>query len=251
MAFHHREPPFSVILIIITSILFLTSPSHSLTCTSQKFTSNNLYTNCTDLPTLGSSLHYTHDAKTSLLKIAFVAPSKPTGWIAWAINPTQTGMAGSQALLAFQNANGSMNVKTYNISSYSSIVEGKILFDVTDLTAEYSAGSMKIFATVKLPEKMTTLNQVWQVGSSVTAGVPGKHEFKPENLKATGKLLLQVTEKAKSNVTGGSSAPVGNPVASPIGSSVTNAPSPTTSDGYRNNIMYVFVVLLIGALIYS
>lgn len=124
-------------------------------------------------------------------------------------------MAGSQTLLAFRSSNGSMVVNTYNISSYSSIVESRLSFDVLDKRAEFSNGTMKIFATIALPENMTTLNQVWQVGPSTTNGRPARHEFNPENLNATGSLeLVQAGDKNSS-----SSAP---------------APTPSGSGG-RNN----------------
>lgn len=127
------------------------------------------------------------------MAIVFIAPPATSdGWISWAINPTGDGMAGSQSLIAYQAPNGSMVVNTYNISSYGSIVEGKLDFDVTDMKAEYSDGVMRIFATVGLPEKgQTTVNQVWQVGSSVTAdGFPARHAFQEANLAAKGSLDL-------------------------------------------------------------
>ena len=50
---------------------------------------------------------------------------------------------------------------------------------------------MRIFATVTLPEKgATTVNQVWQVGPSLTNGVLDKHEFQPANLNSKGTLDL-------------------------------------------------------------
>lgn len=97
-------------------------------------------------------------------------------------------MVGAQALLAYKASNGSMVVKTYNISSYSSIVESKLSFGVRDKKAESSNGVMRIFAKLALPAGMTSVNQVWQVGSTVTNGVPEKHEFQPANLNAKGKL---------------------------------------------------------------
>ncbi|KVI03784.1 auxin-induced in root cultures protein 12 [Cynara cardunculus var. scolymus] len=239
MAFLHRQSPFCVFVIALTFLVLLTSPASSLDCSSQKF-ANNLYANCTDLPTLKSSLHWIYISKTSSLSIAFIAPPpKPDGWIAWAINPTQTGMAGSQALIAFKDANGSMTVKKYNISSYSSIVEGEISFEVPESRAEYSGGSMKIFATVKLPETMTEVNHVWQVGGLVTEGRPTKHEFQPANLKAVGKLHLKLAEKEQNN-----STTAGSPIVSPISS-----PSPSTSSASCNTKMYVYFMLIIGALI--
>lgn len=100
-------------------------------------------------------------------------------------------MAGAQALVAFKDSDGLMTVKTFNISSYTSIVPGKLSIDVKNTSAEFSDGLMKIFATVGLPEKgKTTVNQVWQVGPAVADGFPGKHEFQPANLNSKGTLDL-------------------------------------------------------------
>ncbi|XP_076930260.1 cytochrome b561 and DOMON domain-containing protein At3g25290-like [Bidens hawaiensis] len=182
--------------IFFFTILTLLTPhlSHAqLTCTTQKFTNNKLYNHCNDLPSLNSYLHWSLNTPQNTLSIAFIAPpATASGWVSWAINPTAEGMAGAQALLAYKASNGTMVVKTYNISSYTSIVEGKLAFDVKDKRAEYSDGLIKLFATVVLPEKgVTTVNQVWQVGPSVTEdGFPAKHAFLPVNLAAKGRLDL-------------------------------------------------------------
>ncbi|KAK3004660.1 hypothetical protein RJ639_018277 [Escallonia herrerae] len=197
--------PFSPLTIIAVALLAtLISPSQSLTCTSQKFTSNKLYDRCSDLPRLTSYLHWSYNSGKKTLAIAFVAPpAKPDGWISWAINPTGTGMAGSQSLVAFKDSKGVMTVKTYNISSYSSIVASKLSFEVSDISAESSGGNMMIFATVALPGDLgTTFNQVWQVGPAVVNGGPGRHDFQPENLNAKGTLDLL---RGESNGGGGGS----------------------------------------------
>ncbi|GFY99423.1 auxin-responsive family protein [Actinidia rufa] len=183
---------FSLLILGLLQAVSLISQSQSLTCTSQKFTNNKLYEYCADLSQLSSYLHWTYDSSTSSLSVAFVAaPAKTDGWISWAINPTATGMAGSQALVAFKDSNGSMTVRTYNISSYSSIVPSNLSFAVTEMAADSSGGMMRIFATVILPEKgATTVNQVWQVGPSLTDGVLDKHEFQPANLNSKGTLDL-------------------------------------------------------------
>ncbi|GMP90244.1 hypothetical protein CsSME_00041456 [Camellia sinensis var. sinensis] len=193
---------FSALILGLSLAFSLISPSQSLTCTSQKFTNNKLYDHCTDLSQLSSYLHWTYDSSSSSLSIAFVAaPSKSGGWIAWAINPTGAGMIGAQALIAFKDSNGSMIVNTYNISSYKSIVQEKLSFDVMDMSAEYSDGTIRIFATVALPDTAATaVNQVWQVGPSVTNGFPDKHEFQPANLNSKGTLGLL---KGQSNVVSG------------------------------------------------
>ncbi|KAK6780263.1 hypothetical protein RDI58_022447 [Solanum bulbocastanum] len=181
---------FVAVILVIASLI---CPSLSQICSSQKFTNNKVYARCSDLPVLKSFLHWTYDADNSTLSIAFVAPpDKPDGWIAWAINPNAPGMVGAQTLFAFKNSKGEMVVKTYDISSYSSIKESsKLWFDVKETAAEFSGGLMQLFATLVLPEKgKTTLNHVWQVGPSVTDGFPGKHGFQPANLNSKGTFDL-------------------------------------------------------------
>lgn len=101
-------------------------------------------------------------------------------------------MVGSQALIGYKGLNGLMVVDMYNVSSYGDIVRGRLDFDVTDIKGENSDGVMRIFAMVELPEKgQTTVNQVWQVGGSVSeGGVPARHEFQPGNLESKGSLDL-------------------------------------------------------------
>ncbi|KAL3633229.1 hypothetical protein CASFOL_022756 [Castilleja foliolosa] len=166
------------------------SLSQSTTCTSQTFPNRNLYTLCNNLPSLESYLHWAYDPARSTLSIAFIARSEAKGWISWAINPTATGMVGSQALVAFSDPRGGMAVKTYNITAYGPLTESRVWFNVTNSSAEYSNGFMRLFATVVLPVNGTAVNHVWQVGPSVTGGVPDKHEFQPANLNAKGRLDL-------------------------------------------------------------
>ncbi|KAL2486274.1 Cytochrome b561 and DOMON domain-containing protein [Abeliophyllum distichum] len=181
------SPTLVTLLLLMVSLI---SPSQSATCQSETFTSNRLYTFCNDLPSLNSYLHWAYDPANSTLSLAFIAtPARPNGWIAWALNPTSTGMVGSQALIAFKDTNGAMTVKTYNITSYNPLTESKVWYEVKESSAEFSGGVMRIFATIVLPEKgKSTVNHVWQVGPSVTSGVPDKHEFQPANLNSKGSL---------------------------------------------------------------
>ncbi|XP_042509131.1 cytochrome b561 and DOMON domain-containing protein At3g25290-like [Macadamia integrifolia] len=152
---------FRLPLILVFPFLFLQSnPSHSLTCSSQKFSGNRVYNQCNDLPELSSFLHWTYDSSNSSLKIAFVAaPAKTGGWVAWEINPKALAMLGSQALIAYEAA-GKMTVKTFDVSSYK-IAPSKIAYEMSDMEAENADGTFTIFATIALPAKMTTINQVW------------------------------------------------------------------------------------------
>ncbi|KAL4597001.1 hypothetical protein ACB092_12G204100 [Castanea dentata] len=181
----------SVILLLLSLCsLLLISPSHSQTCTSQTFTNNALYSKCLDLPHLSSYLHYTYNTTNTSLSIAFIAqPAGTNGWVCWAINPNGTGMAGSQALIAFKSS-GAMTVKTYDITAIGPITESKISFEVWDLSAEESGGTITLFAKLKLSGKSDMVNQVWQVGPSVTGGVPDSHAMGTDNKASFSTLNL-------------------------------------------------------------
>ncbi|KAJ8558288.1 hypothetical protein K7X08_005054 [Anisodus acutangulus] len=183
---------FHLFLTSLLVLLLFISPSTSLTCSSQTFSANTKFTNCTDLPSLRSFLHWTFDPTKSTLSVAFIAsPASPDGWIAWGINPDVPAMLGTQALIAFKNPKGSVVVKTYNLTSYKSITESKLLYKVLESKVESSSdGVMRIFATLELPKNTTTVNQVWQVGPAVKDGMPVMHKFDPDNLKSKATLDL-------------------------------------------------------------
>ncbi|PKI43606.1 hypothetical protein CRG98_035982, partial [Punica granatum] len=181
-----------------------------------------VFSNCSDLPKLGARLHYTYDASNSSLSIAFTAaPAAGGAWVAYAINPTSTGMVGSQALMALKLANGSVFAKTYNIMGYHSIVESKLSFEVWDLTAEASNDAMTIFASLKVPEKATSLNQVWQVGGAVIGNRPSIHPLETENRASIFRtytaevLLLFLFSIVNANVKGQLEIFILNPLLSP------------------------------------
>ncbi|KAJ0969156.1 hypothetical protein J5N97_022033 [Dioscorea zingiberensis] len=178
----------SLLLVVLVSIFAV---SEAQVCSSVAFSKNRLYAACSALPHLSSSIHWTFDRANTTLSLAFVAPPAASGgWIAWAINPTSTRMAGSQSLIAYRQSDGSLTAKTFNVTGYAPIKPSPIDFEVWDLEAEESGGVMRIFAKMKLRKDMTVINQVWQVGASVTNGVPYKHAFQPENLASMGSLNL-------------------------------------------------------------
>ncbi|XP_042513113.1 cytochrome b561 and DOMON domain-containing protein At3g25290-like [Macadamia integrifolia] len=174
--------------------------SHSLTCSSQQFSSNRIYEYCNDLPELSSYLHWTYDSSNSSLKIAFLASSKADGWVAWSINPQAPKMLGAQALIAYK-LDGNMTLNTFNVTSYKGIAPSKIAYEVWDTAAEYSDGLMRIFATIGLPGQMTTINQVWQVGTAVSNGIPSAHAILTANLNSKG--TLDLLKGQSSSTTGG------------------------------------------------
>ncbi|KAM6591887.1 hypothetical protein CsatA_014492 [Cannabis sativa] len=240
-----------ILILGLALCVMLISPAHSsTTCKSQKFTGKKSFSNCSDLPVLSASLHWTYDASNSSLAIAFTAPpSKPNGWVAWAINPTGTGMVGAQSLIAVKHSNGSVSVMTFNISSYRSIVPSKLSFDVWGLSAESVDGNITIFATVKVPEKAKTLNQVWQVGSGVnqTNGFLIKHDFAPENLNAKGTLNL-LTGTTGGDAPSMAPAPATGSASSPSGSSNSTGNGKNggvSLIGNSNNLGFFMVSLLV------
>ncbi|KAL7253881.1 hypothetical protein ACSBR1_008259 [Camellia fascicularis] len=93
-----------------------------------------------------------------------------------------------------------MSVNTYNISSYSSIVQSKIAFEVPEKSAEYFSGTMKIVITLTLPANSSSTNQVWQVDGSVMNGFLNKHEFQLANINA--KVTLDLVKASQSNSIG-------------------------------------------------
>jgi hypothetical protein len=190
---------------LVVVLLVLALPVAMSACASEVFPSGKTYVTCQDLPQLGAALHWTYyaDASGPSLSLAFVAaPAAPGGWVAWGINPAtgNDGMVGTQALLAFVSAGATSSastptVRTYNITSYYAVgaASTPIAFPAAGLAADVgSGGRIRLYATLKLDEGMKVVNQVWQVGSSVTRGAPDVHAMAPENLAAMGKLVLTV-----------------------------------------------------------
>ncbi|GAB4841477.1 hypothetical protein Ancab_022193 [Ancistrocladus abbreviatus] len=188
---------FSAIFLGISLIFLLSQPTSSITCKMQRFTIGRRFNSCIDLPYHNAFLHWTYDAAKSSLSMAFTAkPAMPDGWIAWAINPTGSGMVGSQALVAFKKPDSSMTVKTVDIQSYHSVKEGPLSFNISNMSAEFSDDHMIIFATWRLPDKTETVNQVWQVGPSVANGKPERHDLHDANLASKGRLSLLATPES-------------------------------------------------------
>ena len=177
--------------------------SYAQTCAKYAFSSNRVFRSCSDLPVLTSFLHYNYDSS-GKLEIAY----RHTGitssrWVAWAINPTSTGMVGSQALVAYQQTDGSMRVYTSPITQYQTqLREGGLSFDVSNLSSTYGNNEIIIFATLGLSNNGTTLNQVWQEGA-LSGNTPQMHATSGANVQSTGTLNLLSGE---AGTTGGGSS---------------------------------------------
>ncbi|XP_016480725.1 cytochrome b561 and DOMON domain-containing protein At5g47530 [Nicotiana tabacum] len=194
---------------LISCILFslFVSSTYAQSCTKYNFTSNQIFTSCSDLPYLNSFLHWNYDPSSKTAKIAFrhtkIASSR---WVAWAINPTAQGMVGSQALVAYQKSDGKMRVYTSPVTSYQTqLQEGNLSFPVSDLSATYSNNEIAIFATLKLDKfNSTIVNQVWQEGP-VSGDSPAMHDTSGVNVQSAGALSL-LSGQSKTTTTGAASS---------------------------------------------
>ncbi|KAL8259297.1 hypothetical protein R6Q59_027250 [Mikania micrantha] len=112
----HNKFGFKGVFLSFTIIATLFSSSFAQTCSNYAFASNKVFTTCKDLPFLNSFLHYTYNPSSKTLKISYPHTNVgSSGWVAWAINPTSQGMAGSQALVAFKQSNAKMKGYTLSI----------------------------------------------------------------------------------------------------------------------------------------
>ncbi|OAY35239.1 cytochrome b561 and DOMON domain-containing protein At5g35735 [Manihot esculenta] len=158
---------WETVLFSCALLLSLFVPSSlAQTCRGHTFTSNQLFTACSDLPVLSSFLYWNYHPTNLTADIAFRKTGASTnGWVAWALNPNGQQMVGSQAILAFLNSSGVPTAYTTPITSLSpSMQPGDLSFQVSNLKAEYSNGDMIIFATLHLTSSLISTNQVWQEG---------------------------------------------------------------------------------------
>lgn len=176
--------------LIASSSLF--STCYAQTCNSHTFSSNQNFATCNDLPYLNSFLYWNYDQATGKLQMAFRQTGVTSStWVSWAINPTAAQMPGSQCLVAYPKSDGTPHVYTSPIgNSYStSLAEGNLTYQVSDLTATYQNSEMVIFATWSLPTTTATINQVWQSGP-LSGGNPGQHGSAAANLNSKGTVNL-------------------------------------------------------------
>ncbi|KAM0833498.1 hypothetical protein ACQ4PT_064226 [Festuca glaucescens] len=184
---------FLLATIAFSSITAQSSSSSS--CASHTFSSNKLYGSCAALPRLGTTLHYNYTAASNTVSVAFRAPSKGAGWVAWGLNPSGTGMVGTQAVVAFRHSNGSLVAYPTVLDSYAPSMApadaAELGFPVSDVAAEYAkkGEEMVVYATVALPAgKGSKFNHVWQQGSSVVIDVPAAHPTTGDNILSTGAI---------------------------------------------------------------
>lgn len=153
-------------------------------------------------------------------------------------------MVGAQAFVAVKHSNGSLPVQTYNLSSYSLIIPSKLSFEFWDVSAHSTGQNITIFATVKVPEKTTKLNHIWQVGPGInkTNGFLERHEFAPANLAAKGTLDLVAGTSTNST---GTISPASAPGPSAGNSTESGKNGGISVIASRNNLVLCFVSLMV------
>ncbi|GMY31698.1 cytochrome b561 and DOMON domain-containing protein At5g47530 [Fagus crenata] len=158
-------------------------------CTAQCSTSAKNFAACTELPVLNSTLSWNYYTSSNRVEIAFRKSGIDdynSRWIAWAINPTSTGMIGSQSFVACARSDGSLAAYTSPITSYrTSLQEGNLSFPVYDVSATYENNSVTIFATLELPNNTTIVNHVWQEGP-ISGNLPSIHGLSSHNVMSFG-----------------------------------------------------------------
>lgn len=180
---------FTLVWCILSSSFLLSTCKD---CSKYTFTGNRAFGSCVDLPYLDAHLHWNYISSTGRIEIAYRAIQAPTGWIAWAINPTGIGMPGAQALVAFQHSNGSMVAYTTQLTNYSpSMKPTSLSFAVPYITAEYANNEMIIFAVVRPLRNGTKVNHIWQTGTSVSGDIPQMHPISGSHIQSLGTLDFQ------------------------------------------------------------
>jgi Protein of unknown function (DUF568) len=154
--------------------ILLLSSVQAQDCNSENF-GNKLYSSCSSLSDLSSTIHWTYHSN-GTVDVAYRITQPSSNWVAWAINPTGTGMVGANAFLAYHDSAGTLQIITCQLSSFGpTIANGTLTFTVYEMSTDYSNGAYTIYATLQLPNNSTTQNTVWQRGSSFSNGVPSAH----------------------------------------------------------------------------
>ncbi|KAJ8748600.1 hypothetical protein K2173_007590 [Erythroxylum novogranatense] len=175
-----------ILLFII--LLSLTLFACANTCSNHTFPNSQVFSSCVDLPVLQAYFYWNYVPSTKSVQLAYRASQSSSGWVAWAINPVKQGMVGSQALVAFQNSEGSMTAFTTSINNYSpSLQPGTLSFGVSNISATYISDEITIFAVVGPLQNVTGVNHVWQAGP-LSNGSPQMHATTGQNIQSMGTI---------------------------------------------------------------
>ncbi|KAE8803868.1 cytochrome b561 and DOMON domain-containing protein [Hordeum vulgare] len=194
------RPGHSTAWLPVLVLLLSAASATAQSCLSATFTSGRTFLKCNQLPVLGASLHWTFHAQNGTADVAFRAPSGADGWVAWGINPSGAGMAGSNVFVA-SHSGGAVSVLTTILRSTNPALDNAALqFGVpVPASAEYAGGAYTIYATVALPGNTTSQNTVWQAGPA-SGGSISPHPLSGPNLQSVQRLdFLSGTSTGASN----------------------------------------------------
>ncbi|KAG0487254.1 hypothetical protein HPP92_009349 [Vanilla planifolia] len=180
-------PPTVLLLLLYFSCISTAQQS----CSGDSFSQNRFFSLCNSLPQLSANLHWTYHPSNATVDVAYRAAQASNGWIAWALNPSGTGMDGAQTIFAFHDSNNVMTTVTYPITfSNTTVKNSSLSFKVYNMDAEFSSNSMTIYATIELPGNKTRVNHVWQASTSFSNGMPNGHATTGPNVQSTATLDL-------------------------------------------------------------
>ncbi|KAF5741382.1 hypothetical protein HS088_TW10G00379 [Tripterygium wilfordii] len=183
----------SYVTVLFSCILIsLCLPNSSAqTCNSYSFSSNRVYPSCVDLSVLNSYLHWSYNQSAGTVAIAFRhTGTDSTRWVAWALNPSGQIMAGSQALVAYQNSSTNLvqaHTSPITGTGGTTLAQGNLSFGVSGISAMLENGEMTIFATLQLIDSLLSTNQVWQEGP-MSGGAPSIHPTTGNNMVSVGSI---------------------------------------------------------------
>lgn len=198
------EKAWKIVLFSCLVGSFLASSSAQTVCSTQTFSNNKQYENCSDLPALNCYLHWRVDQAAGTVDIAFRHTGTTSSrWSAWAINPNGQRMAGSQALVAFVNSSGAAEAFTTSVENSPTMQQSNLSFEVSSLSATFVNGNeMTIFAVLGISGSLLATNQVWQEGP-VRDGQLEVHLLTGVNKQSVGSVNFLTGESGGS---GGSAA---------------------------------------------
>ncbi|BBN04439.1 hypothetical protein MPTK1_3g04620 [Marchantia polymorpha subsp. ruderalis] len=194
MAHSRRLAPVPVLALVAALTLFSWAEvvlAQGCNSTILKSTSGQpkSFQQCLGLPKLGSSLSWNYDPSTFEFDFEFHAVlSSASGWAGWGFNPTGELMTGGSALIAFNGANGT-NLLPYKLigsPTPPSAIDMVVLPNSMNVTI--IGLNVTFSAKLQLTKDQTTLNQLWNYGSSVSGYSPGPHSLTGDNAASYGKL---------------------------------------------------------------
>lgn len=219
----------SVVLLLVLSLLLAASNNaQTQNCSTYAFSNARTFANCNNLPALNSFLHWNYHQNNHSVDIAYRHTQiNSTNWVAWALNPTSTGMIGAQSLVAFVGSDGTVRAYTAPITSYSpSLEEASLSFPVSSPSADFvDDNQIIIYATIELPPGATSFVHVWQHGD-VSGGRPRQHPTSGDHLRSVGNI----------NFASAAAAPTATPTPTPA-PPTSSTPPPTTNATVSSNLI--------------